>query len=97
MKTRVQWKQAQTIVRRRIHEWDPYSLLAGGAPDDEFDSEIARVVAEIRRIKSRADATEAISRVFSSAFDPKDFSPERCSEVGSRLFDELNAAGLIEL
>ena len=41
MKTKADYKLALQVVGAVVHEWDPYSLLAGGCPADEFDSEIA--------------------------------------------------------
>ncbi len=36
--------RALAVVRNLIREWDSYSLIAGGAPSDEWDGEIAAVV-----------------------------------------------------
>jgi hypothetical protein len=73
-------------VRQVIDEWDPYGLLAGGAPLDEWDSEIASLVAQAPRITSPTEGALAVSRVFSSAFQPDGFSPSDCAAVGDRLF-----------
>lgn len=89
MKTKTDYKLALKVVRRIIHEWDPYSLLAGGAPSDEFGREIATVVAQLPRIKSQKDAAHAISRVFTSAFEKEGFTPDDCAEIGAKLFDAL--------
>ena len=96
MNTRDDYNNAISVVGAVIKSWDPYSLLAAGAPDDEFDSEIASVAAQIPRIASRNDAAHAVSRVFSSAFDPDTFAPEHCSDVGSQLFAALVDAKLID-
>lgn len=97
MKTKSEYKLALQIVRTIIHEWDPYSLLAGGAPDDEFDREIASVASQVTRIKSQADAAHVISRVFSSAFEHEGFSAKDCAEVGAKLFDALSRNGLLPI
>jgi hypothetical protein len=89
------YDRALSVVRSVIHEWDPYALLAGGAPDDEFDQQIAQLVARSRKIESPADATHAISEIFSSSFDAADFRPESCAAVGRHLFAALSAAGLL--
>ena len=47
-----QYKQMFSLVQVVINRWDPYSLLEGGAPEDEFESEIASVVARIKTIKT---------------------------------------------
>jgi len=56
------------VTAEVIREWDPHALYADGAPADELDREIASLVAQIPRIKSAADAAQAISRVFGSSF-----------------------------
>jgi hypothetical protein len=60
-------------VRSVIHDWDPYDPIAGGVPDDEFDSEISAVIRQLDRIRSSHDACHVISRVFSSSFEPELF------------------------
>jgi Domain of unknown function (DUF1871) len=95
MKTRGDYKRAIQVVREVVHRWDPYGLLAGGCPPDEFDQEIAAVVAQIPRIRSRADAAHALSRVFSSAFEAGQFRPEDCAGPGAELYEALSAAALL--
>lgn len=89
------YKRAIEAVGAIVREWDPYGLIACGAPSDEFDSEIAAVVTQIPRIKSEKDAELALSRVFSSAFEAKRFTHEACTEAGKKLFAALSASGLI--
>ena len=71
-------------------------LLDLGAPDDEFDSEIAAVVAQIPSIRSENDAVDAVSEVFSSAFDPELFGTENCRSVGSELYRTLADKNLLD-
>ena len=96
MKTRYDHDKAISVVGMVINRWDPFSLLAIGAPEDEFDSEIASIAAQIPLIASRTDAVHAVSRVFSVAFDPDTFAPEHCSDVGHQLYDALVDANLID-
>ncbi len=93
--TKAAYKQMLQVVGSVIHEWDPYCLIAGGAPEDEFDWEIALVVAQIPRIKTEKDAVLALSRVFSPAFDAEGFTPELCTEAGKKLFAALRANGFV--
>ena len=95
MKTKADYKLALKIIGAVIDHWDPYALLDGGCPKDEFESEIAAVVAQVPRIHSAQDAVRAISQVFSSAFQLEGFAPENCVEVGAELFETLSAHGLI--
>ncbi|MFL6519519.1 MAG: hypothetical protein ACJ8NS_04805 [Chthoniobacterales bacterium] len=95
MKTRADYDSAIDVVGAVINAWDPGSLLASGAPRDEFDMEIARLVTRIRDIRSAADASREVAAVFSHYFGPEEFSVDSCSEVGARLFDELQKAHLL--
>lgn len=83
-------------VRSVVNEWDPYDLLASGAPDDEFGSEISAVVRQLDRIHSPRDASHVISRVFSSSFEPELFQVEHCQSVGERLYSVLVERDIIE-
>jgi Domain of unknown function (DUF1871) len=91
MKYQQKWDATAGIIR----DWDPYGLLGGGAPGDEFDREIASLVAQIPRIHSAADATQAIARIFASRFEAHLFTEETCSEVGERLYAALAEQGLL--
>ena len=95
MKTTAEYKLALQVVGTVIREWDPYSLLKAGCPNDEFDAEIASVVSQVPRIKSAQDAAQALSRVFSSAFEPEDFKPQDCRDAGTKLFEALSTHGLL--
>ena len=86
---------ALAIVGAIVREWDPYGLLARGAPRDEFDSEIGRIAAQIHRISSALEASEVIARVFGAAFDADAFTPTSCTVPGQKLFLGLSEAGLL--
>jgi len=90
-----QYRELFALVGEVVREWDPCGLLAGGAPRDEFDGEIGRVVAQVPRIHSAADATAVVSRVFGSAFEREEFAIETCAPVGERLFARLRAGGFV--
>ncbi len=89
------WKKVERIVRKVIHEWDPYRLLERGAPEDEWDNEILQIVGRINQVTSPASAARVISDVFTLAFQPDGFSPEECAHVGKRLFDALEEERII--
>lgn len=94
---RDQFKLANDVVRKLVHQWDPYSLLEGGSPNDEFDSEISTIVSKISSIQSESDATKVVSNVFSSAFEPALFTEEMCNSYGRDLFAGLKEKGLLNL
>ena len=82
------------LVRRVVREWDPLGLLAGGAPEDEWDGEVKALVKQVPRIRSEKDAAHAVSRVFSS-LDRDRFTPDGCSEVGRVLYLALREVGVV--
>lgn len=92
---KARYQQMWGIVADVIRKWDPYQLLAGGAPRDEWDSEISSVVAQIPRIHSAADAAAAIARVFGSSLERGAFTPASCAEVGAELYARLQEQGLV--
>jgi hypothetical protein len=90
------YQELFALVGEVIRDWDPYELIAGGSPIDEFDSEISSVTAQVSRIKSATDAIRTISCVFSSSFEPQHFTPEACRTVGEKLFLKLQAHDVVE-
>ncbi len=94
MKTRDDYDTATKIVASVINAWDPYSLLEGGSPPDEFEAEVAALVLRIRHIHSEEDAVREIATVFASAFQSH-FTPERCTTVGAQLYSRLQEANLL--
>jgi hypothetical protein len=95
MQTRAQYDQTFQLVREVIASWDPYSLIAGGAPPDEFDDEVARLVARLRGATSSTDVAEAVLRIFGEAFGESGFDVGSCSEVGQQIYSRISAAGLL--
>lgn len=93
---RESYEQLFAIVGGVIRRWDPYGLLAGGAPSEEFDHEIALVVARVSQIRTEADSTAVLSAVFSDQFEPDDFSPDKCATVGRQLYTELKNRGFLQ-
>jgi hypothetical protein len=93
MHSRADNERAFAVVRTVIHAWDPYGLINAGAPADEWDDEIARIVAKVPYITSESDATNVISSVFTAAFQPEGFSVKDCAPVGERLYQSLINAG----
>jgi len=96
MNSRRQYDAARCIVRRVIAAWDPYDLLSGGAPPDEFDHEVSLVTARIPRIDSPESAAAHLSNVFTQQFGPESFGIDACREVGRDLYEQLHEADLLE-
>jgi Domain of unknown function (DUF1871) len=96
LQNRADYDRAFAVVRKAINAWDPYGLIGGGSPFDEWDSEVASIVAQIPRISSARDAAHAIARTFAGSLDHEGFSPEDCKAVGAQVFQELVSARILD-
>jgi hypothetical protein len=96
MKSRDDYDKAIEVTGAVVRAWDPYKLLEGGAPSDEFDAEIAQLVMHIPKISSASDAVQVVSLVFSEAFEPQLFTPADCAAIGESWFKSLTQAGLLK-
>jgi hypothetical protein len=94
--TRKRQESALRVVANTINEWDPYGLIGGGAPNDEFDGEVRGVVRQLDRIHSAEDAAHVVSRVFSSSFEAERFDLDACRPVGKKLYLALKDGGLLD-
>ena len=95
LRDRESYDRAFAIVRSTINAWDPEGLVSGGAPLDEWDSEVAKIVAQIPRMRNEQDAVHAISRIFSGALEPGPYRAENCESVGRSLYKALADANLL--
>jgi len=94
VKTKHDFELAKEIVRDSIHRIDPYSLLSGGSPKDEFDSEIISIVGQLYRCGSGRDVSHTISRVLSSSFGEK-YESKAFEKEGLNIFTALKEKGLV--
>jgi len=92
MKNREDYEQALKIAGAFVFEWDPCGLLSGGAPQDEYSAEVAKLVTHIPRITSASTAAQALSAVFSQAFQLEGFSVAECSDAGAAFYNQLSSA-----
>jgi hypothetical protein len=95
VKDRREYEQAVEIIGDVIRAWDPFSLMADGAPADEFDDQIAKITARVPTFRRSSDAAEAVSAVFSEAFGSETFSPADCAKPGEQIFTGLGRAHLL--
>jgi len=95
MRSRADYERAIELTGEVIRRWDPFQLIAGGTPKDEFDAEVERIATYIPRVRSEEAMALAISEVFSKAFGPKEFTPSACTDVGTELYGKLLEAGLV--
>lgn len=90
------YREAIAVATAVINDWDPFGLIAGGAPKDEFEGEASRIVAKAHEVHTPEALAIVVSEVFSSSFDPEVFPVEACLPVASRLFDELQLHSFLE-
>jgi hypothetical protein len=67
MTIRARDKQILLIVRKLIHDWDPYRLLEIGVPQDEWDREIIGIAGCVNRICPKTEISSG-PRVIMSIF-----------------------------
>lgn len=92
----IDYKNAFAVVREAINIWDPYDLISNGAPQDEWDSEVASIVAQIPCIRNATDTAHAVSRTFTRSLGHEGFDPYSCSEVGAHIYAELVEARILK-
>jgi hypothetical protein len=95
VKDRRDYEKALEIVGAMIRAWDPYNLIAEGAPSDEFDGQVARITAKIPTFHGIDDIAQAISDVFSDSFGPGSFTPIDCFRPAQEIYMELRRAELL--
>ena len=95
MKDRRDYQRAIEIIGEVIRAWDPYCLIAEGAPSDEFDDQIAKITAKVPTFLSSSDAAQVISSVFSASFRPDTFSASDCAGPAETIFTRLGHANLL--
>ncbi|MFB7142858.1 DUF1871 family protein [Gottfriedia sp. NPDC056225] len=72
------------IVKLEIDKWDSLGLLAGGAPEDEYDPEIKDIVKEINSVNNNNELILLIKNVFEKWFG-MEFSYEECFTVAKSI------------
>ncbi len=93
---RLLYQKAMAVTAAVINEWDPYSLISGGAPKDEFAGEVSRIAAKANEVNTPEALALAISEVFSASLEPEPFTVEACLPVATRLFEDLLTSGCME-
>jgi Domain of unknown function (DUF1871) len=95
VQTREQYDQAIAICRDAIAQWDPFALLAGGAPADEYDLEISKLVPKIRDARASSDVAIAISAIFGDSFGHALHRSGESINVAAEIYNRLRSAGLL--
>jgi hypothetical protein len=83
------------IVKQALNEWDPFDLIHGGAPDNEFTAEATQIAARIKKHETPTALAKVISDIFSKNFESNLFPVETCLPIASRIFKDLEARSLL--
>lgn len=81
-------KDKYEIVKKYIDEYDYYSLLRDGAPEDEFDSEVRKICNLISSDSSTERIAEVIAMVMRSSFGNEE-KTESYMEIAEKIKWEL--------
>ena len=87
---RQEYDRAFAIVRWHINEMDYMGLLEFGAPQNEYDMEVAPIVATSMRAKNSDEITEKIINVFYEMFGEK-IERKKAQAVAVKIYKDLNA------
>lgn len=82
------YNEIYRVVKKYINQMDYYGLLAGGAPDNEFDIESKEISRRIGSDKSTNDIAKIIADVFNFRFGEKD-DAEVFLSVSEKIKNEL--------
>ena len=81
------------VIKKYIDEFDYYSLLEGGAPQDEFDSYSRELAGLITENDSVEDIALRIAETMDKAFG-EEIDPEKFLETAQKVKADLKAETL---
>jgi hypothetical protein len=96
MKTRKEYDDAFRVVRAAVASWNPLGTLDGGAPEDEWDLEIARLLPRIQRAITSADVAREIAVAFGESIGGVPIAPKEINDVATAIFLRLKTADLLQ-
>ncbi|MGO4543110.1 DUF1871 family protein [Paenibacillus sp. 2TAB19] len=79
----------KTVVTEAINSWNPYGLLPH-APDDEFESEIKKVIESIGDATYINELGHRIQVIFEKSFG-EPFKIENCIEVARQIWSKAKS------
>src|SRR5947207_1353865 len=85
-------KELQDVVRCAVNAVDPIGLVAGGAPDDEYDRAVGACVPKLLRATSQEDVQEILHEEYARWFGGEDAgSPEAYAEPAAAVWQFLQS------
>ncbi len=70
-KRKKEYKELYNGVREIFIRTDPMGLIEGGSPNDEYDSEVSKILPELKHCNDMGDLQSIILNVFKDQFDVK--------------------------
>jgi hypothetical protein len=96
MRTRQEYDQAISILRTAVARWDPFGLLGGGAPADEWDAEIALLLPKIQKANTAVEIARQLAAVLGERLGDTLLSSEECNTVAVEIYLRLKTDGLLD-
>ncbi len=72
------------MVKKVVNEWDPIGVLPY-APDDEYEFEIAKIVALLNKVDTVEALSDGIGMIFTKALD-WNFTKEECLPIAKQIW-----------
>ena len=82
---KTEYKRQHQELTKIINEWDPYGLLDGGAPSDEFAHEVSKILTELKKATSVDEVAQIVANVFTENFG-EEFLIKDCENVSKEIF-----------
>ena len=67
----INYKHYFNLIAKVINSADPIGLIAGGAPPDEYNSEINKILIVVQNENNKKNISEKIYHIFCDSFDKK--------------------------
>ena len=82
-----QEREAMAAIMEALNAWDPYRLIAGGAPRDEFEPEAANIYSALAAggVDSEQELARLIAAVFEKWFG-ETFTAEECAAAARVIY-----------
>lgn len=78
-------------VQEIINENDPVGLVDGGAPDDEYHTEIGKIVSILREESEREKLAQKVAETFKISFgENTEVNNDQCSLIADKLLEVKN-------
>ena len=83
---KLKYKKTFNDLKQIINSCDPWRLIEIGAPEDEYESEITKILVGLLKCNSVDDATKLVAEVFGECFEKENISMKNCQSVGEKIY-----------